>query len=125
MENLGSRLEERLSEKVRINDKAWTLYLQSDPNSTTGHAYISSVVTRFKFELGAFFATPVALAALLFISVALHRFSPIATVALFAVGIVLMVVLHKDAKDSVSLLDNTRQRLFAERVQAEAPDRAI
>jgi hypothetical protein len=60
-ENLGSRVEVGLDERHGAQDKAWSHYLRQPKDELVGHGYISSLVTRLKFELGMFIALIVAI----------------------------------------------------------------
>ena len=64
LENFGSRLELQLDREHDIDQKAWETYLQQKKDELVGHGYISSLVTRLKFELGMVFALPLAAVAL-------------------------------------------------------------
>jgi hypothetical protein len=64
LENFGSRLELSLDQEHNIDENAWATYLQQKKDELVGHGYISSLVTRLKFELGMVFALPIAAVAL-------------------------------------------------------------
>ncbi len=122
LENAGSRLEYCL-EKRHLHKRAWSAYLRSDPNSKVGHSYISSVVTRLKFELAMPFALFIGaggVANLAFCQVAL---APNAAWALIGVSAGVIAWLIFEANDSIELLNRTRLRTFplAERSHPLSP----
>lgn len=111
LEDAGSRLESALEKKI-LHKKAWTAYLRSEPDTKVGHAYISSVVTRLKFELAMPFA--LIIGALGCVAIAFHQ----GALTLCAAGILSATVsgivawLIFEATDSIKLLNKTRRRMF-------------
>jgi hypothetical protein len=75
LENAGSRLEVLL-ERKHLHKRAWNAYLRSSPNSLVGHTYITSVVTRLKFELAMPFALIIGAAGVVAIAFQQNAFSP-------------------------------------------------
>ena len=111
LENLGSRLESCLETKV-VRKSAWWAYLRSDPTAKVGHAYISSVVTRLKFELAmpfALLAGALGIAVIAFHQAALPR---LGASAFLGIAILLAIWLGFEAKASIKLLDQTRQKML-------------
>jgi hypothetical protein len=111
LENIGSRLEVRLDQAHQIDEEAWHAYLNQTQGSLIGHGYISSLVTRLKFELGMSFALPVAafgIAALAFCQNGMPHVpaSFLITVALFAAW-----YFRNEAAQTVNRLNKTRRVL--------------
>jgi hypothetical protein len=111
LENAGSRLEYFL-EKRHLHKRAWSAYLRSDPNSKVGHAYISSVVTRLKFELAMPFALFIGAGGVANIAFCHRALASTAAWALFGVSAVVIAWLIFEANDSIKLLNQTRRRTF-------------
>lgn len=111
LEDAGSRLEYFLEKKL-LHKRAWTSYLRSKPDAKVGHVYISSVVTRLKFELAMPFA--LIIGALGGATVASHSkaLSHCLAVALFAIVVGIVSWLVFEAKDTIKLLNQTRRRMF-------------
>ena len=122
LEDAGSRLECFL-ERNHLHKRAWNSYLRSNPNSLVGHTYITSVVTRLKFELAMPFALLIGAGAVFVIA---FRQSALSTdVALPLVGASILAAgwLVFEAGDTIKLLNTTRRRTFpsAERSQSATP----
>jgi hypothetical protein len=118
-ENLGSRVEVRLDNKHGAQDKAWSEYLTQPRDQLVGHGYISSLVTRLKFELGMFVALISAIPAVAILSfysatLPVDAASGLLVLALLGIGYFLY-----EANTSVGSLAQTR-RLMAVGRQANS-----
>jgi hypothetical protein len=122
LENAGSRLEHIL-ERNKLHKRAWSAYLRSGPNSKVGHAYISSVVTRMKFELAMPFALVIGAGGVATIAFFQSALANNAAWSLIAVALLAAVWLAFEASDSIKLLNQTRRRTFssAERLHQPTP----
>jgi hypothetical protein len=112
LENAGSRLEHIL-ERNKLHKRAWSAYLRSGPNSKVGHAYISSVVTRMKFELAMPFALVIGAGGVATIAFFQSALASNAAWPLIAVALLAAVWLAFEASDSIKLLNQTRRRTFS------------
>jgi hypothetical protein len=122
LEDLGSRLECCL-ERNQLHKRAWATYLRSSPNSLVGHTYITSVVTRLKFELAMPFALVVGAGGVATIAFFQSALASNAAWSLIAVALLAAVWLAFEASDSIKLLNQTRRRTFssAERLRQSTP----
>lgn len=115
VENLGSRLEVRLDQEHAIDKSAWTAYLCQPQGSLVGHSYISSLVTRLKFELGLVFALPVAAVGLCIFAFCQNGMPHVPTAFLVPSGFFGALYLRGEAAHSVRKLNETRSILHVRR----------
>jgi hypothetical protein len=122
LEDAGSRLE-YLLERNHLHKRAWNAYLRSDPNSLVGHAYITSVVTRLKFELAMPFALLIGAGGVLVVAFRQCALSTDVALPLVGASILAAGWLVFEAGDTIKLLNTTRRRTFhsAERSQSATP----
>lgn len=111
LEDVGSRLESLL-EKGLFHEKAWCAYLRGAPNGKVGHAYISSVVTRLKFELAMPAALVVGGIGAAVVAWGQQVLSSVGAGVLIAIAVGAATWLVFEAKDSIRLLNQTRRKTF-------------
>lgn len=108
MENFGSRLEVFFDRQHGINYDAWSRYLRQPQGELVGHGYISSVVTRFKFELGMIFALPIATVAVAVLAFCQNAMPEVPAAFFIPSALATTGYLVLEAKRGVQLLDKTR-----------------
>jgi len=113
LENFGSRLELRLDREHDIDQKAWESYLQQKKDELVGHGYISSLVTRLKFELGMVFALPLAAAALGILAFCQNGMPHIPAALLIPAGLFGAIYFRLEAGKAAHRLNLTRCSLTA------------
>lgn len=113
LENFGSRLELRLDREHDIDQKAWESYLQQKRDELVGHGYISSLVTRLKFELGMVFALPLAAAALGILAFCQNGMPHVPAAILIPSGLFGAYYFRREAGKTAHRLNETRCSLTA------------
>jgi hypothetical protein len=107
-ENLGSRLEVHLEQENEAHGYAWREYLTQPKDHLVGHGYISSLVTRLKFELGMFVALIAAIPGIAALAFCLAAMPARAGTVLLALGAVGILYFFWEANTSVNSLARTR-----------------
>ena len=111
LEDAGSRLEDLLERRL-LHKRAWTAYLRSNPNSLVGHTYITSVVTRLKFELAMPFALLIGSAGVAVVAFWQGVLLPDVAWPLIAISVLAAGWLVFEARETIKLLNKTRRRVF-------------
>ncbi len=109
-ENVGSRVEVRLDESYGAQHEDWAQYLCLPKDGLVGHGYISSLVTRLKFELGMFVGLIVAVPAIV-VLVLLKALALITAGALLTIAAIGIFYFRNEAIASVQRLAETRQAM--------------
>jgi len=110
-ENIGSHVELHFDKKHKSQDESWTQYLKQRADNLVGHRYISSLVTRLKFELGMFVALPFAALAIAVLGFC-QEAMPSEVAAFFVpVAFASAFYFYREAGRTVELLANTRREL--------------
>ena len=113
-ENLGSRVEFRLDKQHGAQDKAWSEYLTQPRDQLVGHGYISSLVTRLKFELGMFVALIAAIPGVAILSIYFAALPADAASVLLVLAVGGISYFLYEANSSVRSLAQTRRLMARE-----------
>jgi O-antigen/teichoic acid export membrane protein len=114
LENFGSRLEVFFDRENKMNEAAWSRYLQQPQGELVGHGYISSVVTRFKFELGMIFALPIAALAAAVLAFCQNAMPQVPAAFFIPSALAATGYLFLEAKRGAQVLDKTRKIVASE-----------
>jgi hypothetical protein len=109
LENFGSQLEVLFDRHHGIEKEAWVRYLRQPQGELVGHAYISSVVTRFKFELGMIFALPAAALAVAVLAFCQSAMPQVPAAFFIPTCLGAAAYLFLEARRTTQLLDQIRQ----------------
>lgn len=113
LENFGSRLEVFFDRENKMNEEAWSRYLRQPQGELVGHGYISSLVTRLKFELGMVFALPIAAVALAILAFCQNGMPREPAAFLILCGLFVAYYLRREAGETAHRLNETRCSLTA------------
>lgn len=118
LEDAGSRLECWL-ERTHLHQEAWIAYLLSKRDDRIVNGYISSVVTRFKFELAMPFALVIGVSGIGVIHVWQGVLAAHVALPIIVISLATSLWLVFEARETSRLLDNIRRAIFFEALESK------